>query len=101
MIAGGIRLLFVINQYEQVTGIITSRDLDGDRVMRRLAEAGGRRQDLTVREIMTPQHKIEILDMQDVKYRLGKTLRHLHGVPPNPVTVNGTVVGKIEHLLPV
>jgi CBS-domain-containing membrane protein len=81
MISGGIRLLFVINQYEHVTGIITSRDLDGDRVMRRLAEAGGRRQDLTVREIMTPQHQIEVLEMGEVATsRVGDlvaTLKHM------------------------
>jgi len=66
MIAGGIRLLFVINQNEHVIGIITSRDLDGDRVMRRVQETGERRQDLTVRESMTPQHHIEVLEMGDV-----------------------------------
>jgi len=81
MIAGGIRLLFVTNQYEHVTGIITSRDLDGDRVMRRLADAGGRRQDLTVREIMTPQHQIEVLEMGEVATsRVGDlvaTLKHM------------------------
>jgi hypothetical protein len=67
--------------YEHVTGIITSRDLDGDRVMRRLADAGGRRQDLTVREIMTPQHQIEVLEMGEVATsRVGDlvaTLKHM------------------------
>ena len=66
MIAGGIRLLFVINQNEHVIGIITSRDLDGDRVMRRVQETGERRPDLTVRESMTPQHHVEVLEMGDV-----------------------------------
>lgn len=66
MIAGGVRLLFVVNQNDQVVGIITSRDLDGDRVMRRLAGTGDRRQDLTVREIMTAQHQVEVLEIGDV-----------------------------------
>lgn len=66
MIAGGVRLLFVINQNAQVIGIVTARDFDGDRVMRHLAEHGGRRQDLSVREIMTPQHQVEVLEMGDV-----------------------------------
>lgn len=67
MIANGIRLLFVTNAVDHVTGIITSRDLDGDRVMRRLAEAGGRRQDLTVHEVMTSQHQVEVLNMTDLQ----------------------------------
>ncbi len=66
MIAGGIRLLFVINQNEHVIGIITARDLDGDRVVRRVKETGERRQNLTVRESMTPQHHVEVLEMGDV-----------------------------------
>ena len=81
MITAGVRLLFVVNQYQHVTGIITSRDLDGDRVMRSLSEAGGRRQDLTVNEIMTPQRQIEVLEMGDVATsRVGDlvaTLKHM------------------------
>ncbi len=65
MISSGIRLLFVANQYHQVIGIITSRDLDGDRVTRRANETGVSRNDLTVRDVMTPQHKIEVLEMGD------------------------------------
>lgn len=66
MISSGIRLLFVANQYHQVIGIITSRDLDGDRVMRRTNETGLSRKELTVREIMTPQHQIDVLEMGQV-----------------------------------
>jgi signal-transduction protein with cAMP-binding, CBS, and nucleotidyltransferase domain len=81
MITAGVRLLFVINQYQHVTGIITSRDLDGDRVMARLSEAGVRRQDLTVREIMTPQHHVEVLEMGDVATsRVGDLVATLKGM---------------------
>ncbi len=66
MTSSGIRLLFVANQYHQVIGIITSRDLEGDRVMRRTKQAGVTRKDLTVRDIMTPQHQIEVLEVGDV-----------------------------------
>ena len=66
MISSGIRLLFVAKQYHQVIGIITSRDLDGDRVMRRTNETGLSRKELTVREIMTPQHQIDVLEMGQV-----------------------------------
>ena len=66
MIAAGVRLLFVTNPMNEVIGIVTSRDLSGERIMRTISESGLARKDLSVREIMTPQHKIEILDMQDV-----------------------------------
>jgi CBS domain containing-hemolysin-like protein len=66
MISSGIRLLFVANEYHQVIGIITSRDLEGDRVMRRTNETGVSRKELTVRDIMTPQHQIDVLEMGDV-----------------------------------
>ena len=66
MIAGGVRLLFVTSPLHQVIGIVTSRDLSGERILRRISESGTARSDLTVRDIMTPQHKIEVLEMADV-----------------------------------
>ena len=66
MIASGIRLLFVINPMNQVIGIITSKDLSGERILRLINDSNTARADLTVRDIMTPQHKIEILEMGDV-----------------------------------
>ncbi len=66
MSSSGIHLLFVANQYHQVVGIITSRDFDGDRITRRISETGAKRKDLTVRDIMTPQHQIEVLAIGDV-----------------------------------
>jgi CBS-domain-containing membrane protein len=67
MIANKVRLLFVTDQQDQVTGIITSRDLAGDRAITYLQEHGGRREDIMVRDIMTPRHRIEVLDHDEVK----------------------------------
>lgn len=66
MISSGIRLLFVANQYHQVIGIITARDFDGDRIIRRANETGVGRKELLVRDIMTPQHQIEVLEIGDI-----------------------------------
>jgi CBS-domain-containing membrane protein len=66
MIASGIRLLFVTNQLNQVIGIVTSKDLSGERIRRHISDSQSARKDLIVRDIMTPQHKIEILEMGDV-----------------------------------
>ena len=66
MIASGVRLLFVTNQLNQVIGIVTSKDLSGERILRIINDSGSPRSDLIVRDIMTPQHKVEVLEMGDV-----------------------------------
>ncbi len=66
MIASGIRLLFVTNQLNEVIGIVTSKDLSGERIMQRISSSRSPRKDLIVRDIMTSQHKIEVLEMSDV-----------------------------------
>jgi len=81
MIASNVRLLFVTDQYYNVMGLVTSRDLMGDRAIQYMQEHGGKREDIMVRDIMTPRHKIEVLTMEDVKQaRVGdivETLRRL------------------------
>lgn len=66
MIASGIRLLFVTNQLKQVIGIVTSRDLSGGRVLRFVNDSNTARRDVSVRDIMTPQHTVDVLEMGDV-----------------------------------
>jgi CBS domain-containing protein len=66
MIASGVRLLFVTNQNNEVVGIITARDLSGERIMRFVTDSNSTRRDIIVRDIMTPQHRVEVLDMSDV-----------------------------------
>ena len=66
MIASGVRLLFVTNQNNEVVGIITARDLSGERIMRFVTDSNSTRRDIIVRDIMTPQHRVEVLEMSDV-----------------------------------
>jgi CBS-domain-containing membrane protein len=66
MIASGIRLLFVTNQLNQIIGIVTSKDVSGERLMRLVNDSRTPRKDLIVRDIMTSQHKIEVLELGDV-----------------------------------
>ena len=54
MIASGIRLLFVTNPLNEVIGIVTSRDLSGERILRLINDSRSPRKDLIVRDIMTP-----------------------------------------------
>lgn len=69
MIASGIRFLFVTNQLNEVIGIVTSKDVSGERIMRLITDSRTPRRDLIVRDIMTAQHKIEVLELNDVSTR--------------------------------
>ncbi len=81
MIASNVRLLFVTDQYFNVMGLITARDISGERAVLYMQEHGGKREDIMVRDIMTPRHRIEVLDYEDVaQARVGdvvETLRRL------------------------
>ncbi|MCB1722643.1 MAG: CBS domain-containing protein [Gammaproteobacteria bacterium] len=66
MIASGVRLLFVTSPLNQVIGIVTSKDLGGENILRFINDTNTPRKDLIVRDIMTPQHKIDVLEMGDV-----------------------------------
>lgn len=67
MIASGVRLLLVTDQSNAILGIITATDLQGDRPVKYLQEVGGKREDIYLRDIMTPADKIEVLYMVDVE----------------------------------
>jgi CBS domain containing-hemolysin-like protein len=81
MIASNVRLLFVTDQYFNVMGLITARDITGERAVLYMQEHGGKREDIMVRDIMTPRHRIEVLDYEDVaQAKVGdvvETLRRL------------------------
>ena len=63
MIQRGVRLLLVVDQDRRVVGVITATDILGEKPMRAIAERGVRREELLVRDIMTPQAALEVLDI--------------------------------------
>lgn len=67
MIASGIRLLFVTGRDNEIMGLITATDILGEKPMKYLQEVGGKREDILVRDIMTPQEKLDVLAMSDVE----------------------------------
>jgi CBS-domain-containing membrane protein len=67
MIQHGVRLLLVVDAHRKVVGIITATDLLGEKPLQVIAERGCRRADVLVRDIMTPQHRLEVLHMSDVR----------------------------------
>lgn len=66
MIACGVRLLFVIDGDGLTRGIMTAQDILGDRPVRVISSRGGARDELTVKDVMTPLALLEVVSMQDV-----------------------------------
>ena len=67
MIQRGVRLLLVVDQNRQVVGVITASDILGEKPMQVITQRGIRRQELLVRDVMTPQNRLEVLDVNDVR----------------------------------
>lgn len=66
MIARGVRLLLVVDDNEQVIGLITARDTQGERPIQLVRERGARYDDLQVRDLMAPIDNIDLLDIERV-----------------------------------
>ena len=67
MIQRGVRLLLVVDETRRVVGIITADDVIGEKPLQMIAERGCRHEDILVRDIMTPPHRLEVLHLIDVR----------------------------------
>jgi CBS-domain-containing membrane protein len=67
MIRYGVRALIVLNSNDQVAGLLTASDILGEKQMRFLQNMGGTHADIMVRDIMTPQHELEFMKIEDVQ----------------------------------
>jgi CBS-domain-containing membrane protein len=63
----GVRLLLVIDHARKVVGVITATDTLGEKPMRVVAERRCTREEVLVHEIMTPQSRLEVLDLAEVR----------------------------------
>ena len=78
MITRGVRLLLVVDEREDVLGVITATDILGERAMRVATERGMRRDELTVADVMLPAEQVEVVTLQDVAAaRVGHVLETL------------------------
>jgi CBS domain-containing protein len=66
MISRGVRLLMVTGVDEQVQGLITARDILGEKPLQLLQARGGRREDLTVADLMVKIGAIDTLYLTEV-----------------------------------
>lgn len=62
----GVRTLLVLDESDKVLGLLTTTDILGEKPMRFLQQMGGTHADIIVRDIMTPQRELEVLNWQDV-----------------------------------
>ena len=79
MIQRGVRLLLVVDQDRRVVGVITATDILGEKPMRVIAQSGVRRDELLVRDVMTPQSLLDALDLAAVRAaKVGHIVATLH-----------------------
>lgn len=67
MIQRGIRLLLVVDQDRKVVGVITANDILGEKPLQTIVQRGIRREEVLVRDIMTPLQRLEVLNIEDVR----------------------------------
>jgi len=67
MIRYGVRTLIVLNSNDRVAGLLTASDILGEKPMRILQSMGGTHADIMVRDVMTPQHELEVMNIEDVQ----------------------------------
>lgn len=66
MISRGVRLLMVVGKDDELAGLITARDILGDKPLQIVQGRGGKRDELTVADLMTPIGSIDTLSLEDV-----------------------------------
>lgn len=67
MIRYGVRMLLVLDDNDQVAGLLTADDVLGEKPMRFLQNMGGTHADILVRDIMTTQRELEALKIDAVR----------------------------------
>lgn len=67
MIRYGVRMLLVLDDSDQVAGLLTATDILGEKPMRFLQNMGGTHADILVRDIMSTQRELEVLKISDVQ----------------------------------
>ncbi|MCK9200096.1 MAG: CBS domain-containing protein [Gallionella sp.] len=78
MIRYGVRMLLVLDDNDQVAGLLTATDVLGEKPMRFLQSMGGTHADIMVRDIMSTQRELEALKIENVcKAKVGEIVATL------------------------
>ena len=66
MIARGVRSLIVVDSAGEIVGLLTARDIQGERPMRAVRARGVTHEELRARDVMTPREDVEVLELADI-----------------------------------
>lgn len=79
MIHNGVRMLFVIKDIDFLVGLVTARDIMGEKPIRIAAEKNIAHSSITVQDVMAPLEQIEALDFSEVQHSMvGDIVLTLH-----------------------
>ena len=97
MIMRGVRLLLVVDEREDVLGVISTTDILGERSMRVATGRGIRRDELTVADVMTPAERVEAIALADVEgARVGHVVATLmHAGRQHALVVDEAASGRV------
>jgi len=78
MIGRGVRTAFVIDDRHGIMGIVTATDVLGGKPVQITQQRGIRHEEVTVRDIMTPVDRLQVIELGDVlKARVGNVIATL------------------------
>ena len=66
MIHRGVRMLMVVDDMNQILGLITATDLSGEKPLQVVQTQGVPYSDVMVKDIMTPREKLEVMCMDNL-----------------------------------
>jgi len=88
MKTAGVRLLFVMSDTDEVIGLVTAKDIMGEKPIKITQQTRVPRADITVAAVMTPQPDICVLDAQRVRdARVGDIVETLRALERQHVLV--------------
>ena len=67
MVQRGVRLLLVVDQDRKVLGVITANDVSGEKPVQIAVQQGLHRDEVLVRNVMTPCATLQVLDIEQVR----------------------------------
>ncbi len=81
MKVAGVRMLLVTDESERIIGLITAKDIQGERPVQIVREGDLKRDEITVSDVMVPQAAIEVFTMASVENaRVGHVITTLHAL---------------------
>jgi len=77
----GVRMLLVVGEREKIVGLVTAKDIQGERPVQLVRDGGLTRAEITVAHIMVPQSAIEVFTYASVvNARVGHVVATLHAL---------------------